>query len=639
MPGDPDDPVARVEGRLQVRPKSQSPLSGRIRINLPDSDDVVRQLHLDDIATCRTQLSHIEFDQLTRHRGSHPLGVEPPPGEQPVGRVAAVDAVVHLPVEIRLESVDIHTELDEVEPGVAADERVEGPHDRVEALLQSPGPLVHLQGAADVLIAVGIEHRGHVRVQVLMPVITGSMATSEAEGRPDGPAIAIGGAAVPTGMHDGPHQVGGELRGSVGRRPHLVEHPLGLGQFTRLDQQPDLDIRATLRAGQVIVCAVVAHSATVATEGVIVSETSLLDSARDLLPAMTDAVEALVTVESPSSDLAACTSVAQEAVGIFEGWVPEPARIEEHGGRPAWRWGPDQPRILLLGHLDTVWPLGTLARLPFTVNGDRITGPGCFDMKAGVVQGWAALTLLGLSEADGVGMLLTTDEEVGSHASRGIIAHACAHAEAVLVLEPSIEAALKTSRKGTSWYSVEFTGRAAHAGLDPEKGINALLSAADLARAARAWGDAAAGTTVTPTLLSAGTTANTVPATASLTVDVRAWTAAEQERVDHAFRTWADEHGATWEIHGGIDRPALEPASSARLFAQAQEAARSLGLPALDGRSVGGASDGNLTAAAGHDTLDGLGAIGDGAHADHEWISVSGMAERAALLAALIRAS
>lgn len=367
------------------------------------------------------------------------------------------------------------------------------------------------------------------------------------------------------------------------------------------------------------------------------ADSTLVASARDLLPAMVDAVEALVTVESPSDDVAACRAVTEEAVGIFEGWVPEPARIEEHEGRPVWRWGPDQPRILLLGHLDTVWPIGSLDRLPFTNDGDRLTGPGCFDMKAGVVQGWAAIALAGLSEADGVGMLLTTDEEIGSLASRGVIARASEHVEAVYVLEPSIDGALKTARKGTSWYEVAFTGRAAHAGLDPEKGINALLAAADLASACSAWADSSEGTTVTPTLLRAGTTANTVPAAASLTVDVRAWTAAEQQRVDAAFRMWSATHGATSTIGGGIDRPALEASSSADLFARAQAAALHLGLPHLDGRAVGGASDGNLTAAAGHPTLDGLGAVGDGAHADHEWVSVTAMAERAALLAALLR--
>ena len=364
---------------------------------------------------------------------------------------------------------------------------------------------------------------------------------------------------------------------------------------------------------------------------------SLTQSANDLLPAMVDAVEALVTVESPSEDLEACAAIAAEAVGIFEGWVPEPARVEEHSGRPVWRWGPDQPRVLLLGHLDTVWPLGSLARLPFTNDGSRITGPGCFDMKAGVVQGWAAIALLGLTEADGVGMLLTTDEEIGSGCSRDVLASASARAEAVYVLEPSVDSALKTARKGTSWYTLDFTGRAAHAGLDPEKGINALQSAAELALACSTWADPEEGTTVTPTLLDAGTTSNTVPAHASLTVDVRAWTAAEQQRVDSAFRAWSTANGAHVAVRGGIDRPALESTSSAALFAQAQAAAQELGLPELQGRAVGGASDGNLTAAQGHPTLDGLGAVGDGAHADHEWVSIPAMAERAALLARLLR--
>ena len=364
---------------------------------------------------------------------------------------------------------------------------------------------------------------------------------------------------------------------------------------------------------------------------------SLLEQARELLPAMVDAVEALVTVESPSEDVDACRAVAQEAVGIFEGWLPEPARIEEHDGRPVWRWGAAQPRVLLLGHLDTVWPMGSLQRLPFTNDGERITGPGCFDMKAGVVQGWAAMAMLGLTEADGIGMLLTTDEEIGSHCSRALLADASAQAEAVLVLEPSVDGALKTSRKGTSWYQVAFTGRAAHAGLDPDKGINALLAASQLALDSSAWADSSEGTTVTPTLMSAGTTANTVPASASLTVDVRAWSSAEQERVDRAFRVWQPGYGAGMEIGGGIDRPALEPESSAALFGQARAAAETLGLPALEGRAVGGASDGNITAAAGHPTLDGLGAMGDGAHADHEWVSVPGMAQRAALLAALLQ--
>jgi len=360
--------------------------------------------------------------------------------------------------------------------------------------------------------------------------------------------------------------------------------------------------------------------------------------AHQLLPAMVDAVESLVQVESPTDDVAACTAIVQEAIGILEGWLPEPARIEWHSGRPVWRWGPARPRVLLLGHLDTVWPLGSLARLPFTGDGDVMRGPGVFDMKAGVVQGWAALALAEVREDAGVGMLLTTDEETGSLASRGVIADASADADAVLVLEPSVDGALKTARKGTSWYTVEFEGRAAHAGLNPERGINALLAGAEFARDCVNWADASAGTTVTPTLMQAGTTANTVPAAARLSLDVRAWSWAEQSRVDHAVRAWRPVMNASGVfVLGGIDRPAMEEESSAPLFDEAQAVNAGLGLPPLEGRAVGGASDGNLTAAAGIPTLDGLGAVGDGAHADHEWASVPAMADRAALLAELLR--
>jgi glutamate carboxypeptidase len=369
-------------------------------------------------------------------------------------------------------------------------------------------------------------------------------------------------------------------------------------------------------------------------------ESDLLERAQALLPAMVDAVEALVCTESPSEDVDACRAIAQEAVGIFEGWLPEPARVEQHGGRPAWRWGPDQPRVLLLGHLDTVWPLGSLARLPFANDGQRLRGPGVFDMKAGIVQGWAALALAGVSEQSDVGMLLTTDEEIGSHASRALIRSATARADAVLVLEPSLDGALKTARKGTSWYAVDLTGRAAHAGLDPDRGINALLAASELAVAATAWADPVAGTTVTPTILRAGTTANTVPAQAHLMLDVRAWTAEEQVRVDRAVRGWqAEGVPVSVAIDGGIDRPAMEESASADLFILAQGQAAVIGLDTLHGRSVGGASDGNLTAADGKATLDGLGAVGDGAHADHEWVSIPALAERSALVAALLQSA
>lgn len=369
------------------------------------------------------------------------------------------------------------------------------------------------------------------------------------------------------------------------------------------------------------------------------AQTAPLEQARALLPAMVDAVETLVSVESPTSDLAACEAIVQEAVGAFSAWMGSPARIETHGGRPVWRWGPAHPRVLLLGHLDTVWPIGSLERLPFSNDGVALRGPGVFDMKAGIVQGWAALALAEVTEESGVGMLLTTDEETGSQCSRAVIADAVSEASAVLVLEAAIGPDLKSARKGTSWYRVEVEGRAAHAGLDPERGINALVAAADLVTHAHSLAEPASGTTVTPTTLTAGTTANTVPAHASLMIDVRAWTSVEQQRVDEQIRAWVPPvEGALVHLHGGIDRPAMEATASADLLELAVRAAERIGLGPLAARAVGGASDGNLTAALGVPTLDGLGAVGDGAHADHEWASVTALAERAALLAALLKA-
>ena len=363
----------------------------------------------------------------------------------------------------------------------------------------------------------------------------------------------------------------------------------------------------------------------------------LLGSLRDCTADLVETTRVLVTAESPTDDVDACRRCAARTAELIGDWLGSPGRVVEHAGRPVLRWGPDQPSLLVLGHLDTVWPTGTLDRLPWGVAGDRMTGPGVFDMKAGVAQALGALSALRLRPDDGVGLLLTTDEETGSSASRALIADATGSARAVLVPEPSVDGALKTARKGTSWYSVVLRGRAAHAGLDPERGVNALTAAAHLVLHLAALDDPSAGTTVTPTTAIAGTTANTVPARAEVGVDVRAWTAAQQHRVDADVRAWRPPDGrVAVEVLGGIDRPALEAAAAQPLFDRAVALAAALGLPALEGRAVGGASDGNLTAAAGVPTLDGLGAVGDGAHADHEWASVAALPERAALLAALI---
>ena len=355
---------------------------------------------------------------------------------------------------------------------------------------------------------------------------------------------------------------------------------------------------------------------------------------------MVEAVEALVCTESPSEDVDACAAVVQEAVGILEGWLPEPARMEEHGGRPVWRWGPEHPRVLLLGHLDTVWPLGTLERIPWQVDGDRLRGPGVFDMKVGVIQAIGALALLEADQHDGVGILLTTDEEIGSGTSRDLIESTARHADAVLVLEPSIDGDLKSARKGTSWYVVEITGRAAHAGLDPEKGINALVEAASLVAECVTWADPAKGTTVTPTTARAGVTDNTVPDRAVVGIDVRAWSAEEQLRIDGLMRAWHPAHpeAKTAIVAGGVNRPAMEESAGRALADLAASCAAAMGLPPISSRAVGGASDGNFTAALGVPTLDGLGAVGDGAHADHEWASAAALPERTALVAAIVAA-
>jgi glutamate carboxypeptidase len=237
-----------------------------------------------------------------------------------------------------------------------------------------------------------------------------------------------------------------------------------------------------------------------------------------------------------------------------------------------------------------------------------------------------------------VAVLLTSDEETGSYHSQELIRELAREADAVLVTEPAIDGALKTARKGTSWYDLQIRGLAAHAGLEPEKGINALIEAGYLVTEISAFGDPEAGTTVTPTTARAGVTNNTVPDEAVVGVDVRAWSAAEQQRVDALVRGWQPHDGRVSYavIGGGINRAALEPAMSAGLFARASTVAGALGLPRLEERWVGGASDGNITAALGVPTLDGLGAVGAGAHADSEWASVSAMPQRAALLAGLV---
>lgn len=360
-----------------------------------------------------------------------------------------------------------------------------------------------------------------------------------------------------------------------------------------------------------------------------------LEALRSRTPAMLDALEALVGAESPSGDVAGTSACAEVLAGIGAELLGAAPEKLEAGGFPALWWAFGEPRVLLLGHLDTVWPTGTVDRWPFTVDGDRATGPGAFDMKAGLVQGLHALA--GLEGLDGVAVLVTADEESGSPHSRPLIEERARGMGAVLVLEPSADGALKVARKGAATYRIVAHGRAAHAGLDPEKGVNAGVELARQMLVVAELGDAAAGTTVTPTVLSGGTTRNTVPADASVLVDVRVTTPEELERVDGALRGLQPAAaGARLEVEVLTQRPPFPRERSEGLFARAGQAADVLGTGALEGAEVGGVSDGNLTAALGIPTLDGLGAVGGNAHAEGEWVHVPAMAERAALVAELV---
>ncbi|MPZ29373.1 MAG: M20/M25/M40 family metallo-hydrolase, partial [Micromonosporaceae bacterium] len=293
------------------------------------------------------------------------------------------------------------------------------------------------------------------------------------------------------------------------------------------------------------------------------------------------------------------------------------------------------PRVLLLGHHDTVWPLGTLARWPFSADGDVATGPGCFDMKAGLVQTFHALAAL--DSFDGVAVLVTGDEEIGSPTSADLIVESASGVDATLVTEPSSEGALKIARKGTRQYILRTTGRAAHAGLEPHNGVNAGVELAHQIVAVSDI-DLPADTTLTPTVSAAGTTSNTVPGAASVYIDVRSFDEARFDTVEEQLEALLPQlPGASLELEHGPRRPPMPPSSSQTLFALATHVASDLGLPPLDGVAVGGASDGNLTASAGISTLDGLGAVGGNAHAEGEWVDLSAMGDRTALLHGMVQ--
>jgi glutamate carboxypeptidase len=343
---------------------------------------------------------------------------------------------------------------------------------------------------------------------------------------------------------------------------------------------------------------------------------------------MTDDLAELVRTESPSMDPTATATSAQAVAELgtrLLGTAPE--RVGAH-----LLWSHGATRVLLLGHHDTVWPVGTLSRWPFSIDRERATGPGCFDMKAGLVQMFHAMSVLPV--LDGVSIIVNADEEIGSPDSRILIEKAARGALAALVCEPSADGALKIARKGIARYRLEVIGAAAHPGLATEAGANAGVELAHQVLAIAGLG--CPGTTVTPTMLSAGTSENTVPAAATLAIDVRSFHDNQFARVHQALTDLRPVlTGTTLTVRGGVHRPALPASATATLYRLAVELATDLGLPVPAGASVGGASDGNLTAQLGVPTIDGLGPVGGNAHAIGEWVDLSAMADRAALLAAL----
>ena len=351
-------------------------------------------------------------------------------------------------------------------------------------------------------------------------------------------------------------------------------------------------------------------------------------------------LEALVRMESPSDDA--------QRVGVVAAWLRE--RLLGAGVSAELRpcpprgdallasLGPPERGTLVLGHLDTVWPVGTLRERPWRVEDGKAYGPGVFDMKAGIAVALAVVAAAGReSPRPPVSLLLVPDEEVGSAASRELTVSLARRHRRVLVLEPSQEGAAKIARKGCGTFHVRLSGRAAHAGLEPERGSSALAEMARFVLFLERVADPSKGTALTATVARAGSATNVVPEAAELSVDGRAWSREEAERATAALRGYTPaDAGVRVSVEGGFDRPPLEPsAASTVLYETARRLAADLGFD-LGAARVGGGSDGNFTAAAGVPTLDGLGPRGGGAHARDEHVEVDDLPLRAALLAALV---
>lgn len=375
------------------------------------------------------------------------------------------------------------------------------------------------------------------------------------------------------------------------------------------------------------------------------SHPPILTALTNRIPEMVSTLERYVQCESPSGAADAVSSFVSVVAADFASTAPRVRLHKLSGHGPALQV--DFPstrrasRVLLLGHTDTVYPLGTLRTMPCRQSSSRLYGPGAFDMKGGIVQALFALRAL-LARGPlpcPVTLLLVPDEEVGSPASQPLTAHIAKASAAVLVLEPAAgpEGACKTSRKGVARYTLQLHGRAAHSGLDFEQGASAIVEAAHQAIAIHGLSRPKSGLTLNPGVISGGTRPNVVAAEAEIGIDVRFRTAAQAERADRTLRKLrAHDPRCRLELSGGIQRPPFEPApATQRLYRIAAQTAKRLGF-ALPQAAVGGASDGNFTASLGIPTLDGLGAVGDHAHSPDEFVYIRQLPRHAALLAELI---
>jgi glutamate carboxypeptidase len=300
-----------------------------------------------------------------------------------------------------------------------------------------------------------------------------------------------------------------------------------------------------------------------------------------------------------------------------------------------------KPAQLLLGHCDTVWPEGMLKEMPLLIDENVVRGPGVYDMKGGLVQMIFALRVLrelGLTPSVPPSIFVNSDEEIGSPESTPHIRRLAQKADRVLVLEPALGTGgkIKIARKGVGRFSITITGRAAHAGLDPEKGVSAILELSYVIQKLHDMNDPERGISVNVGLIEGGTRTNVIAPRSSAQVDVRAPTLPDARRIEERILNLQPQTlGTTLEVVGAVDRPPLEPTpANQRLWELAQESARRLGLT-LEGGMAGGGSDGNTTSQY-TATLDGLGAVGDGAHATHEFIFIDKMVERSALLSLLL---